>query len=197
MNRLSQIFLFLAIFFWGNGCGYSFQNSSHSLYDREGVEKIYVSQLTNNTYKAGVENIVYNNLIRVLTAHRKVILVRDPQLADAILYGSINTASYIPSATTPVSSLKPIGVGTNLPTSAFFVAFEYVATLDCSFVLRSSKKTFWNYSNSRTKTFPASNQLSVPGTTGGLINESEFDRALSSLARSMMDDVHESMLEMF
>ena len=186
-----------------SGCGYSFQYSRNPLATQEGIQKIYVSPIVNTTYKAGIENIVYNSLLRTLVAHGSVILVHSEEEADAILGGVVGGASYGASAATGVSQLNPGGLGANLPTRGYSVASEYTASLYCSFTLarrvpRSGHAgVIWSSGFSRSKPFPASNQLDVPGTTSALINESEFDRALSDLAKSMMDDVHESMLAMF
>src|SRR6185312_2812483 len=83
------------------------------------------------------------------------------------------------------------------------IATEYSATLSCDFMLvrphpaPKQKAVVWTGSFSRSKLFEASNNLGAEGDTSALINESEFDRALSDMASSMMDDVHESMLAMF
>jgi hypothetical protein len=61
----------------------------------------------------------------------------------------------------------------------------------------SGRVALWSMGFSKQKTFPGANQVDVPGTTSVLINDSEFNRALSDLARNMMEDVHESMLAMF
>ncbi len=186
-----------------SGCGYTFQNSRNPLLVRDGVQKIYVSPVVNNTYKAGIENIVFNNLLRTLVAHGRVTLVHHLEEADALLEGSVGGASYGASASTSVSELNPSGLGAILSTSQFPVATEYTASLACSFILTwrvakpGKKEIIWSSSFGRSKPFPAANQLDVPGTTSALINDSEFDRALSDLAKSMMDDVHESMLAIF
>ena len=213
--------------------------------------------MINNSYKAGVENTVYSNLVRTLTAHGKIQLVQDPENADAILQGTVTTATSVGTAGTAVGNLTPTGLGANLVTAAFGITTEYSATLGCTFTLTRRQQTqadhlrerlkmeadqkrladtfeetkkvqgplikgplttegpqsldatklaqmkvpkrsvIWSSTFSRSKPFPGANQLDVPGTTSSLINDSEFDRALSDLSRSMMDDVHESMLAMF
>jgi hypothetical protein len=187
------------------GCGYSFQNSHNPLAAKEGVQKIYISPLANNTFKGGIENVVYNNLLRTLVAHARVTVVYDVKEADAILEGSISSAAFNASAATGVVSLNPGGLASRyqLPSAPYSVATEYTALLACSFALnrtqvsKGKSKLVWTSSFSRSKPFPASNQLDVPGTTSSLINDSEFDRALADLAKSMMDDLHESMLAIF
>lgn len=202
-SRLIRLFILGLAFGSFIGCGYSFQNTRNPLKTQEGVEKIYVSPLLNNTYKAGVESVVYNNLIRVLASHRRVEIVKSLKEADASLDGVIVGASYVGISGTHVSDLSPGGVGQGLPTSGFAVSSIYSATLICSFSLNRRKELpnksslLWSSTFSRNKPFAAANQLDVPGTTSPLINESEFERAIGDLARSMMDDVHESMLALF
>lgn len=186
-----------------SGCGYSLQNSQSQLYLKEGIRKVYVVPLGNLTYKAGVEMMVYNSMVRILAAHKRIILVQSPEDADAILSGTVGVASYVGSASAGVQNLTGVIQGASLPTSTFAVASTYNATLTCSLSLSrahpkpGSKSQIWAGSFSRSKQFPGSNQVNVPGTTSPLINESEFDRALQDIARGMMEIMHESMLAMF
>jgi hypothetical protein len=181
-------------------CGYSLQNTRNRLFEKEGIRKIYVSPLLNNTYKPGVENLVYNQLVRTISVNGKFILVQNAKEADAVLQGAVSTAQYGPAGTTPAENLFPFKSGP----SDISVATEYSATLACVFTLlrqntHSGKATvvIWSGDFSRSKPFPGNNQLGVYGTTSALINESEFDRALRDLAQNMMGDVQESMLVMF
>ncbi len=193
------------LFFLVMGCGYGFQNSKNPLYLKEGIQKVYVEPVINNTYKAGVENIVYNNLIQTLISHRRITLVRSPNHADAVLGGVVQSASFSGSSSSSVGGLNPQGFAGDqgLFAKDYIISTEYMAVLNCEFTLnravdRPGKvKKVWSSKFSRTKLFPAANQLDVPGTTSALINESEFERALYDLSRSMMDDVHEAMLAMF
>jgi hypothetical protein len=186
-----------------SGCGYALQNSHSPLADKEGVHRIYVKPLVNNSYKAGVENLVYNTLLRTISAGRRVELVSSPEEADAVLVGTIDTAmsSVVATATGNTLNAFPSAAGNEYLNNN--VASIYSATLSCTFTLNRSqtlpgkRQRIWNSAFSRVEFFPASNQLGSYGTTSPLINDSEFDRALGDLARSMMGDVHESMLAMF
>jgi hypothetical protein len=189
------------------GCGYALQNSRSELLDKEGIRTVYVQPLINNTFKPGVENVVYNALIRTLISHRKVRLVQDPEAADAILAGDVGVAQFSISSTTSATGLIP-HLPNPLPTSNqnltnTAIASIYSADLGCAFSLSrrvtppGKNKVLWASSFSRSKPFSAANQLDVPGTTSALINESEFERALGEMATNMMDDLHESMLAIF
>lgn len=189
---------FAALSFCLSGCGYTLQTSSSPLREQYGIEKIYVEPIVNNSYKPGVENIVYNELLRTLNGGRRVQIVRNEKDADAILRGSVSGADSVPGASIPANRLKPVESGP----SNVFVAIEYMATLSCEFKLLRAVdgkpgKMIWNSGFSRSHAYPGNNQLGVAGATSQLINESEFDRVLGDLARMMMDELHESMLAMF
>lgn len=206
---LFPITLFLAGFLGcvASGCGYTLQNSHSDLVDKEGIHSIYVKPLINNTFKPGIENIVYNALIRSLLSHRQVKLAQSEETADAVLQGTVNVASFTVAAAAAASGLPPGLVnplpGSGLDVSTIPVATIYNANLSCSFMLNrrfvppGKKALLWGAPFSTFKPFQSANQLDVPGSTSALINESELDRALSELSIAMMADVDESMLEMF
>lgn len=196
-------------------CGYTLQTSESPLLAKRGIRRIYVKPVVNNTYKPGVENVVYNELLKVISSHRRVKLVTRTEDADAVLSGFVGSATNAPQATTTANQLFPSNVpqlANTVPASAanIPVATYYTATLSCSFKLTATgapgpegvkgnkrNTTLWGDSFTQSKIFPVNNQLGPFGTTNALINESEFDRALSDLASGMMADLHESMLAMF
>jgi hypothetical protein len=229
--------LSIALLTWQlTGCGYTLQNSKNPLLLRTGIRKVYIEPVVNNTYKAGIENVVYNALVHALTEHGRIQIVQNKTDADAILQGQVTTALYNTSGSNTVASLSPPNLGSSSPLASSPIATIYTATLECNFMLTSTlPQTFipqqklsqntpfasktnphpthsgpysrlkqkvrrpyaWSSHFTRSKPFPASNQLDVPGTTSVQINDSEFERTLAELARSMMADVHESMLSMF
>jgi hypothetical protein len=184
-----------------SGCGYSFQTSKNPLAEKEGIRKVFIANMINNTYKPGVENQVYNAVLQTMAVHRRIKIVSTQEDADAILKGFVNIASYASDSSAPVTS--GLGLPNNLAAESLLVANEYVATLSCSFILERThpetgqRKVVWTSGFSRTTPFGASNQVGVYGTTSALLNESEFDRALGNMSVSMSEDVHESMLDMF
>jgi hypothetical protein len=204
--RLLPLFLALSALGAFSGCGYTLQNSRSPLTEKEGIRKVYVASLLNDTYKAGAEITVYNALLRTLSVHRRIVLVNRKDDADAELRGKVTLATYVPSAATSAVTLNPgNALGAADPFANVQIATQYSATLNCSFFLvrthpnlaLKQKETVWSASFSRSEIFNASNQLGTQGDTSALINESEFDRAIGDLATAMMDDVHESMLAMF
>jgi hypothetical protein len=209
-----------------SGCGYTLRTSRTPHLEREGIRKIYIQPLVNNSYTIGVENIVYNALVRAFTTYQRVRLVTRPEDADAILSGVVTDSNYTAGASKVVNDMNPSGLGRIFAAPDMKISQEYVATLSCSFSLLRAEpkqqaptpaagndfisralsipsqplpvgKALWSASFGRNKVFPALNQLDVLGTTSALINDSEFVRSTRELAASMTTDVHESMLSMF
>ncbi len=182
----------------GFGCGYALQNAKTNSLKELGVSSIYVFPAKNLSYKPGVENLVYNELVEALLTSHRVKLVDRPELADAVLLTSVERASYTPSAKTDAASIFPVAVSA----IQIFVATEYQADVTCSFHLRRQKAgtatdIIWESSFARSRRFAANNQKIEYGTTAGLINESEFDRTLQEVAHEMMRDVQEAMIARF
>lgn len=210
--RLTRAALLCLIFLGVGACGYSFQGTRNPLLDSEGIRTIYVKPLRNDTYKAGAGILVYNQVLKTIAAGGRVRLVSNPELADAVLEGVVQSAAYRPTNVSRASDLFP-QVGSNLiPTPVIslessLVAFEYVASMSCSFRLVKSREgspktskrgaVLWSAGFAKSAPFPANNQLGIFGNTSPLINESEFDRALLDVAQVMSRDVHEAMLAMF
>ncbi len=207
----SWIRLSLWVCFASSGCGYHFQGSRNELLEQQGIRSVYVKPMINNTFKTGVENMVYNALVKALILHQRVRLLPSQEGADAVIEGVVQSSQFSAVGWASADRLAPLS--SNLPAGAsqiqlsnldsFSVATVFLAQLACEFSLNrmhlkpGEKRKIWSSAFSLNKPFPASNQLDVPGTTSALINESEFERALGELATGMMADVHESMLGMF
>jgi hypothetical protein len=181
-----------------SGCSYAFENSRTNSLKDINVTSIYVAPAKNLSFKPGVENVVYNELVQALLTGHRVKLVDRPELADALLETRIERALYTRSADTDAASVFPIAVNA----IQIRVATEYQAEVLCSFHLKRQRagvgaETLWESSFSRQRRFAANNQKIEFGTTSGLINESEFDRTLQEVAHGMMQDVQEAMVARF
>ena len=202
-SRLTPLLAFFCVGLLGPGCsGYQFQNSTNQLEEKYHVTRVYVAPIKNSTYKPGVENLLYNEMLREIAAHRKLTLVFKQEEADAVLSGTVSNAQSTRSSSTTADQLFP--QTSKYPwipqvSKSIQAATEYVASLSCSFELTRNRDTkkIWSASLNRSKAFPANNQIGTFGTTSSIINETEFDRALGEMARSMMADVHESMVSTF
>ena len=196
LSRLASLVAALALAGGIGGCGYTLQNSRSPLSDKEGIKRIYIRPFVNNTYKVGVENLVFNALLKNLVAHRRIAIVGKPDEADAVLEGTVTVAQYIYLAGTQVTIPGPNGFSRT-------VTSQYNATLGCTFSLTrrnpapGQKVVLWNGGFSRSRPFASAVQAGVRGETTAPLNESEFDRALFDIANFMVSEVHESMLAMF
>lgn len=189
------------------GCGYTLQGTRNELLKEAGINRIYIQPVNNQTFKPGVNILIYNELIRMISLGKQVRIVDRPEYADAVLESAVVSASYagVPSTTANNLFYGPAQDRPSLPSrfASMPIATEYTAVLNCQFSLRvknpraGAPAVFWSGGFGRAKPFPAANQLGVYGNTSALINDSEFDRALQDLARSMMVDVAESMLAQF
>lgn len=124
-----------------SGCsGYAIKGDSKSaVLENIGIRKIFIMPLRNESYKAGVENTVYNALVREFSARGAIQIIQDKTKADAIIQGVIHTASYVPAGYSTANSLPPVGTAPN----NVIVASDYNATLACSFaLLRINRKIY-------------------------------------------------------
>jgi len=199
--KLDRAFLIAALVASLSGCGYALRTSkSSSALSKKGVHRIYVRPMVNSTYRAGVENTVFNAIVRGVNGFPGVRAVSRPEDADAELSGTVLNVGRSVSSVLKSSDLNP----KNLGSPNILVATEYVAALEVGFELKSvpheqgaAVENLWKGTFSRTKPFPANNQLWSLGSTSALINESELDRSLSDIAELMGRDVVQSMLENF
>ncbi len=178
------------------GCGYSLRTSrTASRLQAAGVSRIYIHPVRNQTLRPAVENAVYSQLVRMLSSTPGVRPVNSPELADAEMEGVVLIAERTVSGEIKASDLNPKQVGS----AQLLVASEYQARLDCQFSLRSAgrRSEIWSGTFSRARPFPANSQVGPLGSTGALINESEFERALVEVSGDMMGDVRNAMMQDF
>lgn len=184
------------------GCGYTLRGAYSPILEKEGIRRIFVASIVNNSYKSGVENQVYNALLKKIVDQPSIQIVRSPEDADAVLQGVVDIAEYAMAAPTTGDQLSR-SPGVQVDFSKIQVASVYQSKLVCSFRLmrrnppEGRRATVWSASFQRTLPFPGANQLGPLGTTSALINESEFDRSLSEMAQAMSSDVRESILNRF
>ncbi len=196
------LFLLLSSF----GCGYTLKQTENSPMQLRGIRVVFIEPVVNGTFKPGIETVVYNSLLHKFASYKRLRITHNRADAHAILRVRVNVAQNSVSASTASSSLEPKDTGD--PNT--YVASHYNATLGASFTLVRLKtelprkpgeeipeEAFWGSGFSRSKTFQASTQLGIYGTTSHLINESEFDRALQDLSEQISSDAHDSMLQGF
>jgi Lipopolysaccharide-assembly len=190
--------------------GYYIRRSEGNALEKAGVRQIYISPIENDTYRYGVENVVYNALVRSMASFGGVRVVQDAEIADSVLTGKVTQADAVVASTTSAGQLNPINIlsasSNHLQFFEFgsiYVASSYNAVLTCSFKLvrrnpgPKDKPVVWSGTFSRSSPYPATNQLGALGTTSALINDSEFDRTVLNVAHDMTIDVREAMVDRF
>lgn len=182
------------------GCGYMFQNSRNPLLETEGIRRIYIAPVENNTYKNGIENVVYNSLLRTFLAKEMVSVVDAPEKADAILRTVVHQSGAENAGGESLARGLQGSGPLDVRIGEYPIISNYRAWLGCSFTLERNSPTrdaVYSSSFTQNKTFLGNNRRGLEGTTSALINQSEFDRATRDLAEGMMYDLHEQMMARF
>lgn len=171
-----------------SSCGYQFQGRHNPLREL-GVEKVYVAQFRNDTYRAGVEQLFSAAMIREIQKSRSFQLVSSEKEADAILTGVVTTADGNPT------SFKSQKID---PNKTVDVASEYSAGVTCAIKLTDrNKRVIFGQTIGSTKLYPGSAEIGDKGATVSLVNESEQRLAIQFLASQMMASVHQRMIDTF
>ncbi len=199
---MKHIFIHCALLLSLAGCGYGLQNSRSPLRDKEDIYTVYIEPFSNATYKPGAENVVYNSVVRAISAGRRIKIVYNRDDADAVIFGSVRSAEISAYSDTYIFNLSPAGLG-ELVTPGKDLISTYEGSLTCSFRMNraynqnSKSAEIWSGAFTSKKPFATSARLGPQGVTTALINETEFDRAILELSDRIADDMHESMLAMF
>lgn len=181
------------------GCGYRFR-SSHNLWEKNGIRKLYISNIENNTLRSGVDGPFSSSILKEFARQGRIQIVRQKEQADGILSGTLYVVDAKCGPTTTADQVSTtIPSGMPRPPSDFIVAQEYVVSAELGLELSEAKsqKTLWSKTFSRTKIYPASNQAGDIGNTSVQINESRFQEALADVATNIAVDAHDILFEAF
>jgi hypothetical protein len=177
-------------------CGYHFQGRDNPLKEL-GVEKIYVAQFRNTTFRPGIEQLFSTAMIREIQKSRSFQLVNSEDQADAVLTGEVSGAE----ATLSSSKSVEISPGKNVD-----VATEYNAGVNCLISLKDRQgRLIFSQSVNGNKIFPGATDIpryDLPGSrdagaTNSLVNDSEQRLAIQFLATEMMASVYQRMIDTF
>jgi hypothetical protein len=180
-----------------SGCGYSFQGAS-SHWKAQGINRVFVRMLTNDTLHAGVEVTFTSALIKEFARNQRFRVVEDEKNADATIEGSVTSAEAIINSANGVTALS-----NNDPAAAILgdvnVATEYRATgsISVQLVRREPKSVVWTQSFYGEKIYQGNNRFGLSGTTSSLINASDQQLALNEVATQVASDAADTMLEGF
>lgn len=169
------------------GCAYQFQGNRNSLKDL-GVQKIYVTNFRNLSYRPGVEQLFTTAMVREIARSRAFEVVNSERDADAVLSGSVTLSESVPGAP------KEFKVGDGRA----YVAGEFSANVSCSVNLVNKEgRVIFASTVSDSKVHPGAGQIGDAGATAALINDSEHRLAVQFLATQMMASVYQRMIDTF
>ncbi len=185
---------------WGNlflllivpGCGYTLNHRLTDAFERS-KQGIFVPVFTNVTEEVGAERVFTNALIRELQSRGEVTLIGRDQ-ALAVLEGTVTSITYGPTAYTD-QDFRGLQSYRRLPS-------EYGVTVELALRLIDAKGKNLLWSNSfrsfQRLAAPVSRTYSYEGASAtGLIAQSIIDGSYESIARNIMRDVYDEMVEIF
>lgn len=188
MNLLSRLTICAIALLSLTACGYHFQGRDNPL-KKLGVEKIYVSQFRNSSYRPGIEQLFSTAMIREIQKSRSFELVSSEEQADAILTGEVTGAD------ATISSSKSVEI---IPGKNLDVATEYNAGVNCLITLKDRReRVIFSQSVNGNKIFPGSTFSGEQSATNSLVNDSEQRLAIQFLATEMMASVYQRMIDTF
>lgn len=184
--------LLLAILFFTSGCGYTLSHRLKNVFnDSQGV---FVPIFSNNTEELGAEMVFTNALLRELKVHQSFLIADKKDSIGLELKGIIEQISYQPTALyAPAGGVNKLQSYVTLPDQ-----LNVVATVRLNLINTKTKEILWTRSASASRIVSA-----FLGRTGdkeaasgfGLFTQSLIDSRYSELARDIMRDMYDSMLE--
>lgn len=158
-----------------------------------GIQKIYVENFKNNTYRAGIEQMFTTAMVRQIEGGRTFKIVNSRDSADAILNGTVN------SAEAGITSTTQLSAGTAPGAKVLNVATQFSASVSCSVTLQEpGGKVIFTQSFSGNKNFTGAVwNNNDEGATVPLTNDSEQRIAYEFLSGQMMSSAYQRMIDLF
>jgi len=195
---MPQVFVSLSLWV---GCGYQLRGTTRPFFEKNNIRTLYVEPVKNNSYKAGVEIMVYNALRKRIAEGGYVRVVDQESLADATFSSTVTEASYSPYAITTgdtISTGDPNGPTQPLLSNVQIASsYNVILKVRYKLALHHPEKVVYGEEIQRSKTFPATVYLGPLGSTSALITESDYEAALNDLSVSSVTDAEESVNTLF
>jgi hypothetical protein len=175
-----------------SACGYTLNHRLTPTF--EGVRRgVFIPVFTNNTDEVGAEAVFTNALIRELES-RGELRVTDREAAQAVLEGTINAIRSSHTAYTD-PNFRGLQSYRRIPAE-----YEVVVDVSLRLIEKSSGRVLWgnSFSSFQRLAAPISRTYSHEGASStGLITQSIIDSSYGNLARNIMRDVYDDMVEIF
>jgi hypothetical protein len=178
-----------------SGCAYRLGSPDRTL--PGGYKQISIPMFKNLSQEVGIEVYFTNSLIQEFE-RSKIARVVDPNLAEAVIEGEIESVTYTPSGqnqgTTTVTSSGP-----QLPTGAVLAAqYQILVTVKITMKRNSDKSVLWTGSFNGERTYIAPQVLSAGiNTVNPLYNLSARRQNIQALSGEMMQEAHNRITENF
>jgi Lipopolysaccharide-assembly len=185
----TQILIFLGV---SLGCGYSLSHRLKKEFDQP--KGIFVPIFSNDTEELGAEFVFTNALLKELKLHQSVKVVNHREESPFELKGNVENISYQPTAL----YAPAVGVNKLQPYATIPDQINLVVTVKLTLQERGSKTPLW------TQTVRGSRMVSAYlGRTGdkeaasgfGLYTQSLIEAKYQEVAKDLMRDAYDSMLE--
>jgi hypothetical protein len=188
-----------------SGCAYRLGSPDRTL--PGGYKQISIPMFKNLSQEVGIEVYYTNSLIQEFE-RSKIARVVDPNLAEAVIEGEIESVTYTPSGqnqglTTPPGPNPPSTAGTNnapvLPTGTVLAAqYQILVTVKITVKRNSDKSILWTGSFNGERTYIAPQVLNaVINTVNPLYNLSARRQNIQVLSGEMMQEAHNRITENF
>lgn len=175
-----------------SGCGYTLNHRLTETFAKH-KDGVFVPVFTNRTDEVGAEKVFTNALIRELQSRGEVTIV-GRESARAVLEGTLTSISYPPTAFTD-QGFHGLQGYRRLPS-------EYGVTVEMFLRLVDAKTKAVLWQNG----FRSFQRLSAPvartysfeaASSVGLLTQSIIDGSYQDIARNIMRDVYDEMVEIF
>ncbi len=174
------------------GCGYTLSHRVKKVF--EDPKGVFVPIFTNKTEELGAELVFTNALLRELKVHQTLKFVDQKASTPLELRGVIEQISYQPTAFyAPLQGVNKLQSYSMVPDQ-----INLVATVKLNLVNRETQEVLWTHTVSGSRIVSA-----YLGRTGdkegassfGIYTQSLIDARYSDVARDIMRDIYDSMLE--
>ena len=190
-------FLIIFLFSFFSGCGYHFRGSDNP-WKADGIEKVYIRNVDNNTMTVGLDAMVRSATHRELSRGKRFVVVTSKEDADGFIDAVISEAHSAINTTTTVSAIAPKN-STAANLGDFVIASDYRANLSVVYTLvrKRDQKLLFSKSFSDNRLYQGGNNYGLKGSTSSLMNQSQERISLEELTARLASDMQDTMLEAF
>ncbi len=175
-----------------SGCGYTLSHRVQNVFDHP--KGLFVPIFANDTEELGAEMIFTNALLRELTLHQTFRVAHKKEETPLELRGVVEQINYQPTALyAPNAGVNKLQSYSNVPDQINLVARVRLELFD-----RDSKKVLWTQSATASRivgAYLARTGDKEAASGFGTYTQSLIDSRYSDIARDLVRDLYDAMLE--